>query len=72
MSRHIESRLARLEQVRESGRRLPVILVRPDDQTDEERKAFDADLQRRKARGDNVILIGPDDDPLDALLDLLV
>lgn len=49
---------------------LPVIFILPDEDEDRpERAAVLADITRRQARGERVIVIGPGDDPLAALIE---
>ena len=61
-------RLERLERRRPQPGGLPTICVIPDDQP--ARNEALADVERRRARGEQVIAIGIDDDPLAALVEV--
>ena len=66
MPRFIE-RLAKLERRLPAPGNLPTIFIVPTDEPD--RSQVLADIQRRRAAGWNVVAIGPDADPLAALVE---
>ena len=60
-------RLAKIERRRVVPGRLPTIIIVPDGP---DRAQVLADVERRRARGDNVLAIGEQDDPLAALVEV--
>ena len=60
-------RLAKIERRRVVPGRLPPIIIVPDGP---DRAQVLADVERRRARGDNVLAIGEQDDPLAALVEV--
>ncbi len=61
-------RLAKIERRRVVPGRLPTIFVVPADGPD--RAQVLADVARRRARGQNILAIGEQDDPLAALVEV--
>lgn len=66
MRRTFTDRLARIER-RLAPSSLPTVLVVPADEP--ERSEVLADIERRRARGENIIAIGEHDDPMAALVE---
>lgn len=64
--RRINDRLTKIERRRVVPGRLPTIFIVPTDGPD--RAQVLADVERRRARGENVLAIGEQDDPLGELV----
>jgi len=65
MARPLQTRLERLENpIQGNGKPLSAIFVRPDDQTDAERIAFDAAVRRHELKGGRAVVIGTSSDEL--------
>lgn len=67
MRRTFTDRLARIER-RLAPSSLPTVVVVPADEP--ERSQVLADIERRRARGENVLAIGAQDDPIAELVEL--
>ena len=66
--RRINDRLTKIERRRVVPGRLPTIFVVPADGP--ERAQVLADVARRRARGENILAIGEQDDPLGELVEV--
>lgn len=66
--RRINDRLTKIERRRVVPGRLPTIFVVPADGP--ERAQVLADVARRRAKGQNILAIGEQDDPLAALVEV--
>lgn len=63
--RRINDRLTKIERRRVVPGRLPTIIIVPDGP---DRAQVLADVERRRARGENILAIGEQDDPLGELV----
>ena len=63
MSKTLQNRLAILERpIAHTDRPLPAIFIRPDEQTAEERSAFDAAVRQHERRGGVALVFAQGDD----------